>query len=93
MKRYAKEIRTNYALRSDSASIEELPWYGEKGNVREYLKEINKDKKVGSSIGLCLVLDNGKFSDHRAIGSGIHAFSTRDDYRLRCPSWFIQQIS
>ncbi|KAE9378434.1 NAD(P)-binding protein [Stipitochalara longipes BDJ] len=28
------------------SSIEELPWYAEKANVREYLKEINKDKKI-----------------------------------------------
>lgn len=28
------------------SSIEELPWYAEKGNIREYLKQINKEKKV-----------------------------------------------
>ncbi|KAF4628829.1 hypothetical protein G7Y89_g9329 [Cudoniella acicularis] len=29
-----------------SASIEELPWYAEKVNVRAYLEELNKEKKV-----------------------------------------------
>ncbi|RDW73431.1 hypothetical protein BP6252_07338 [Coleophoma cylindrospora] len=29
-----------------SSSIEELPWYAEKGAIREYLKEINKEKKA-----------------------------------------------
>jgi len=27
-------------------NFEEIPWYAEKGNVRAYLAEINKDKKV-----------------------------------------------
>ncbi|KUJ15737.1 NAD(P)-binding protein [Mollisia scopiformis] len=29
-----------------SASLEELPWYAPKGEMREYLANINKDKKV-----------------------------------------------
>jgi len=29
-----------------SSSLEELPWYAEKGNVRAYLEELNKEKKV-----------------------------------------------
>jgi len=34
----------------NSSSIEELPWYVEKGTIRAYLKEINKEKKANSSI-------------------------------------------
>jgi hypothetical protein len=30
----------------NSSSVEELPWYAEKANVRAYLEEINKEKKV-----------------------------------------------
>jgi len=31
-------------------NFDEIPWYAEKGNVRAYLAEINKDKKVVSSL-------------------------------------------
>lgn len=31
-------------------NFDEIPWYAEKGNVRAYLAEINKDKKVISSL-------------------------------------------
>lgn len=29
-----------------SSSIEELPWYAAKQNMRDYLAELNKEKKV-----------------------------------------------
>ena len=35
---------------SKSSSLEELPWYAEKGIIRTYLKEINKEKKASSSV-------------------------------------------
>jgi hypothetical protein len=31
------------------SNFEELPWYAEKANVRAYLEEINREKKVSSS--------------------------------------------
>lgn len=45
---YMKETQIDHALSSKSSSIEELPWYAEKGTIRAYLEEINKEKTVGS---------------------------------------------
>ena len=39
-----------YSLCVCRRNFDEIPWYAEKGNVRAYLAEINKDKKVVSSL-------------------------------------------
>ncbi|KAG0646871.1 hypothetical protein D0Z07_6442 [Hyphodiscus hymeniophilus] len=42
-----KQCRADRTVVSKSSSVEELPWYAEKANVRAYMKEINKEKKPG----------------------------------------------
>ena len=59
-----------------SRNFEEIPWYAEKGNVRAYLAEINKDRKVVSPSAAQHV------PKLTSPGDRIHAFPTRLHCRL-----------
>jgi hypothetical protein len=64
---------------SHSSGLEHLSWYAYKGEIRRYLKELNKDKKV-SCDGLSEMY---RYSDATPrIGSRIHAV----------PTWLVPEL-
>lgn len=41
------KIRITYnIMQKNSSGIKDMPWYDGKGVIREYLRELNKDKKA-----------------------------------------------
>lgn len=58
-----------------------MPWYAGKLEIREYLKELNKDEKAGPHQNLPRTHPRAD-ADALAIDPGVHTLSTRPVYEL-----------
>jgi hypothetical protein len=65
----SNEVR---ALIENSSKLDHQPWYNFKKETREYLAEINKDKKVNNLDSDLLVVTNQRPSGYR-----VYALSVR----------------
>ncbi|KAK4652204.1 hypothetical protein QC762_609060 [Podospora pseudocomata] len=76
-----------------TSSFEHLPWYAGKAEIREYLAELNKDKKASQlsathlSQLLMMIWHLGQFTDYLCYpyksSKHIHPFQTQIDFHAR----------
>ena len=73
-----EEILTN-----DRRDIDPMPWYAYKGDMRRYLKELNKDKKVNPPfmVKMKQSLSNPAFF-FSTLGHRIHTLPMRHVHQL-----------
>ncbi|KAK4671826.1 hypothetical protein QC764_609060 [Podospora pseudoanserina] len=70
-----------------TSSFEHLPWYAGKAEIREYLAELNKDKKASHSVLEYTFFQPGQFTDYLCYpyksSKHIHPFQTQIDFHAR----------